>query len=351
MDVDDLQQLNEEIVALARAEVPLGPGLLQAASNRSLPGRLRKIAGLIGERLERGESMEEALQKSSACIPPVYASLVEVGARSGNLPAALKSMSDHLSRVEQLRKLTISSLVYPILLVILACLAFAICVSPALARIESLLETERIDAPTLQAILYRLHAAASWIAILPACFVLIFGLWQGLTRRATAAAVPAVIRWWGWIPGVRKIMRAGSRAVFADLLHIMARQQVPMDRAVALAAAATGDSDLIRESQSIVTALTQGSRGTPEGDPSRRASAIPGTIRWLIQSARSPNELSEGLRQVADNYRRRVQAHEVWTRMVVPVLATVLVGGTVTVLYTVAMMGPWVSSLYLLSQP
>ena len=279
MNIEDLKQLNEEILALARAGVPLGPGLLQTASNRSVPKRLQRITQSVGKRLQRGESMEQALHGSRDSIPPVYAALVEAGTRSGNLPVALESMSEHLRRVDQLRKLTISSLVYPIILVILACGGFAICISPTLAGIESLLETSRIDAPALKSIVRGLRAAAPWIAVLPAVLVVVCCGWWVLTRRASAASAPTAAKWFGWVPGTRKIIRSGSRAVFANLLHVMAKQQVPMEHAITLAAEATGDPDLIHESRTIATGLERGRAGLRK--PHRRGGAPPFRERFV----------------------------------------------------------------------
>src|SRR5262245_28274675 len=52
--LDDLVALNQEIVALARAGVPLERGLL--LSRRDLRGRLGRITESLGRRLERGVS-------------------------------------------------------------------------------------------------------------------------------------------------------------------------------------------------------------------------------------------------------------------------------------------------------
>lgn len=350
MKLEDLQLLNDEIVAVARAGVPLGPGLLQLSSDRSMPRRLRQITRAVGERLEAGESLGEALRRDPQLIPPVYAAMVEIGDHAGNLTVALENMASHLRCVNELRRLTISTMAYPIVLVILACLGFALCISPTLAAIDRLMASSDYDATTLRVVVNRLQQAAPWLQLLPLVILVSISVWWFVTRRAFSGTTNAGARWFGWVPGARRILQAGSLAMFTNLLQVMIRHQVPLPRSVRLAAEATGHAELINESRAIAEALEQGARSTPTALRARRP-LIPGTMRWLIESARSPQELAQGLDRLADSFLRQVHAHEIWTRTVFPIMATVLVGGTVTVAYTLAMMGPWMSSLWQLSQP
>ena len=82
--LDQLLALNEEIAALVRAGLPLGRGLLEAG--RDVRGRLGRIAGVLGRRMNRGEGLAEALEAERRAIPPLYRAVVEAGARAG--PAA-----------------------------------------------------------------------------------------------------------------------------------------------------------------------------------------------------------------------------------------------------------------------
>ncbi len=69
MTLDDLIALNDEIVALSRANSPVGEGLVQAG--RDLPHRLGDIAVRVGNRLQAGESLEGAPAQRSGCASPL----------------------------------------------------------------------------------------------------------------------------------------------------------------------------------------------------------------------------------------------------------------------------------------
>ncbi len=75
--LDQLLALNEEIAALVRAGIPLDRGLLEAG--RDVRGRLGRIAGVLGRRLNRGEDLVSALEAEKGSIPPLYRAVVEAG--------------------------------------------------------------------------------------------------------------------------------------------------------------------------------------------------------------------------------------------------------------------------------
>ena len=101
--LDQLLALNEEIAALVRAGLPLGRGLLE--TGRDVRGRLGRIAGVLGRRLNRGEDLAEALEAERQAIPPLYRAVVEAGARAGRLPAALEGMTQYIRGVSDARRL------------------------------------------------------------------------------------------------------------------------------------------------------------------------------------------------------------------------------------------------------
>ena len=65
--LDELVALNDEIIALVRAGVPLDRGLVSLGTD--LPGRLGTLADTLGRRLESGESLAEMLEDSGDGLP------------------------------------------------------------------------------------------------------------------------------------------------------------------------------------------------------------------------------------------------------------------------------------------
>ena len=119
---DQLIALCDEMAALARAGVPLEKGLVALAED--LPGRLGKITGDVGRRLELGESLDEVLGSPKLAIPPAFKAALVAGLRSGRLAVALEGVATTLRRSNKLRQLTRASLIYPLFVVALAYVLF-----------------------------------------------------------------------------------------------------------------------------------------------------------------------------------------------------------------------------------
>src|SRR6516165_9780269 len=93
LSLEQLIALNEEILALARAGMPLERGMLDLGAD--LPGRLRVITNTLGQRMRAGESLSDALAASGGGIPPVYRAVVDAGVKSGRLAVALEGLATY----------------------------------------------------------------------------------------------------------------------------------------------------------------------------------------------------------------------------------------------------------------
>lgn len=77
--LDQLTALNDEIVALVRAGVPLEANLAEIGGD--LPGALGRITTMLAERAKAGEPLGQLIAQSSAQFPPVYRAVIEAGLR------------------------------------------------------------------------------------------------------------------------------------------------------------------------------------------------------------------------------------------------------------------------------
>src|SRR5262249_56883873 len=68
----------------------LGAGLTLRDTFRQLatraPGRVRDVSERIRQRLERGDSLEDALKDEEKVLPPLFRAMAQVGERTGHLP-------------------------------------------------------------------------------------------------------------------------------------------------------------------------------------------------------------------------------------------------------------------------
>lgn len=338
--LDELVALNDEMLALVRAGVPLESGL--RALSTDLPGRLGTLAKSLGEKLEGGKSLVDSLDDSSAGLPRVYRAVVAAGLRSGQLPAALEGISAAARRAAELRRVMIVAMVYPIIVLLVASFMFFFTATKTAPVVSRIYEMANIDQPFWYGWVVRATSlgpevvAAFWIA-----FVLIGGVW--LYRSSRASAISR--RGMHGMASVSRVLHAGRMATFADVLALMVEQRVPLDEAVVLAGEASGDVVLLNSSGTLAERIRTGqqSKKLPTG--------FPPLLGWLITSSTHQSHLAKSLRQTADSYRRRALNMSNWLTVYLPIVLSAGVGGTIAFLYVLIVMAPFYNLLYQLSNP
>ncbi len=341
MTLDDLIALNDEIAALARAGSPVGEGLVQAG--RDLPHRLGELADRIGDRMQAGQSLEQAL-RSEESVPPLYLAVVTAGIRSGQLTTAVEGLATTLRRLAEIRTVVSSAMLYPVLVATLATVLFAIIIprtaQPLATTLQSFGGDEGgwLDWWLNIVITYGVWILVAPLLLLAACFV-----WRVMTRRATIARMQTSAQAFAWVPGAATILRNGQLATFAEVLGLLVRHSVPLPEAIVLAGEAADGRDLRHDAVTLSDRIRS---GRIDGWRGRPGTGIPPLIGWLVQGRLSAGDLAHSLQSIADRYTRRTQIDGEWLRATFPSLATLVLAGTATVLYAAAYFIPWLGVLY-----
>lgn len=83
---------------------------------------MRPFLDMVLEKVETGYSFSNAISSASRSFDPVYVGLVQAGEQSGRLPEMLSRLADVLEREVEVRKRIVSSITYPLML-LLVCFA------------------------------------------------------------------------------------------------------------------------------------------------------------------------------------------------------------------------------------
>ncbi|RUL88074.1 type II secretion system F family protein [Tautonia sociabilis] len=338
--LDELIALNEEIAALVRAGGPLERGLIGARGD--LKGRLGRVAGTIGRRMEQtGCSLEEALEAEGESIPELYRAVVAAGIRAGRLPAALEGMTTFARRLADLRTTIGLALIYPALVALLAyglIVAMVVLLAP---RIASAYDALGVPA----GIASRLARAGEWAwAWGPAGLIVLILAAAAWVRSGRASALGGLSPTLGWMPGTRTLLRLSRSGLLAELLALLVENRVPLPDALRLAARAVGD-DRLRE------AVARAAEATSRGEDLRSALApesspgLPPLLRWLVVSGASHRDLPGALRLAARTYHERALLQAELIRLFGPTALVALIGGTAVLLYGMTLFAPFAELL------
>jgi type II secretory pathway component PulF len=343
--VDQLIALSDEMAALVRAGVPLDRGLV--AAGRDLRGRVGRLAGQLGSRIESGEGLAEALEADGSAVPAFYRAVVDAGHRSGRLAKALEGLASYARAFAETRRAIGLALLYPLLVLLLAYGLFVVFVLWVVPRLAATFATMRLPGMgVLDIFLWMGDHPAYWAWIVPALLVLLTIGWAG-SGRAMALHPGKLVGVLRLIPGMRSILRLAQTADFADLLALMIEHGVPLDEAAELAAAATGSPALRASVAALGDAMR---RGDPADEAAVRA-GLPPMLAWVVATAGARGPLAPALRHAAATYRARAARKAETLQAILPSVVLVIVGMSAGAVYALSVFKPVITLWYQLAIP
>lgn len=345
--IEELLALNDEIVALVRAGVPLELGLAELGEEGD--GLLGRVGTQLAGRLNRGESLPEALGKIDVKLPKSYRVIVEAGIRAGRLTAALEGVSNMALKMSELRRQIGLALIYPLIVFMLAYGLFLLLCFSLAPRFQMLFQDMGFGAGGVMGLLSELGGSIAYWGWIPPAVVMALILWwwksgdRGfLCGDGTPGGLACLC------PGVKRIARFYRSAQFADLLALLIEQDVPLPEAIVLAAETTSDLQMEASARAIADATSRG-LFVPSGLPG--SSGFPPFLHWLITRREEQKGLVTALKAAADMYRRRAVLITEWIQVAFPMLAAVVIGGGATLIYALTVFWPLTEILKFLSEP
>jgi type II secretory pathway component PulF len=341
LSLEDLIALNDEMVALVRAGVPLGMGLTRLSPD--LSGRRGRIAKRLGEELARGVSFPVALNNSGVNFPPVYRAVVQAGIRSGRLAAALEAVARSARRLAEGRRMVAAALVYPLFLFLIAWVLFLFFVNRLSGAFLRILDST--GAPTLH-FLEAVHSLRStmdyWGPLVPNLVIFAFVWWAYHASRATLLQPVRSEVLFCWIPWLGAMVRTFRQAALAEMLHVLIDHEVPLPEAIRLAAETTATPKARKGAEQIASAIERGEKLGGSVGPTPGFSPV---LEWLLRSGHDRGTLNSAVRHAADAYQRRGQQLALSAQLYLAPLMTLLIGGGVTVAYAGMTFGVWLTLL------
>ncbi|HNY28233.1 MAG TPA: type II secretion system F family protein [Candidatus Sumerlaeota bacterium] len=118
LGVEEMLELNEILLGLVRARVPLDAGLAQAANELRQPAT-RAALEEVGQSLRQGCKLSEALRKREGAFSETYLALIAAGENAGSLTEVLERLLEHdRQRLNFLTALR-NAATYPLLVLVL----------------------------------------------------------------------------------------------------------------------------------------------------------------------------------------------------------------------------------------
>jgi len=152
---NDFLILNQQFNTLIKAGLPILKALDLLATRATAP-KLRPILTQVRDRVREGRSLSEAIEEAGV-FSKVYSTAILAGEKSGNLSGVLDYYISYQKVSTGVKKKIVASLVYPILLVVVAACIVTYLVTGVIPKFATLYKDLGVPLPGADAISDRDH--------------------------------------------------------------------------------------------------------------------------------------------------------------------------------------------------
>ena len=245
-----------ELSVLLNAGLPLDRALAVCVENLNRPP-VKATFMKLRDRVRHGASLARAMTESNGAFSPMAAAMAEAGEASGKLDESLARLAETMDRSETLRQTIVSSMVYPILLLVIATSVILVMLLFVVPQFESLFSDSGAKLPFMtQVVMAASHAVKSYGIV--SVLIAIVGVFVAM-RWARQPAVRRVIdKQLLRAPILGNIIRNAETARFARTLGSLVEGGVPLPTALAIAQRSLGNMHMLDAVDRVSSGLRQG---------------------------------------------------------------------------------------------
>lgn len=287
----------QALADLTGSGMPAGEAVRMLGRRLQEP-RLRALCGFLWERLSEGLPLSLALQSQPAVFPPHTVSLVAAGEATGNLREVLTRLIQHYTAREEMRRLIVTALAYPLLICGVAIGVILFFIFFLLPRLQTLLNSLGGQLPWATRLLVGLSDA-----------VLHFGLPALILGALAAAAL------WRWrltpagrlrtdalllrVPFVGRFVTSATVHNFSQTLAVLLENGITTAEALRMTERTIPNRAL---QAAFGTATSRVLEGESLSQALGRTGCFPPLVIDRLAVSESTGHLAPGLRGIAQNY-------------------------------------------------
>ncbi|WP_165227427.1 type II secretion system F family protein [Aquisphaera insulae] len=319
LSAEEAARMTDQLAGLTGAGLPLGPGL--AALGEELPaGRLRTSLLELGQALEAGIPLDEAMERQKGRIPAHLRGIVLGGLKSGRLGDVLGRFTGYVSVGTDLRRRLWLGMAYPIFTIALTILILVVADTFVVAMFEAIFRDFGVSLPGITILLinvsHGIRAVWPGLAIVGLAFLVVW-----LSGKLIAGS-PAFRGAMAKVPVLGSVWKYTGWAEFCHLLALLLESRLPMPQALRLTGEGVENSSLAHAAESMA-------RGVENGQPlystMARQPDLPRNLPRLIRWADDHNTTAEILHTAGEMYEARARTQASFAGTVMAVLAALFV--------------------------
>ncbi len=272
MNTEELAFVNRQLAGMLKSGIPIESGIKKMTESMS-DSRLKDQLGQLGERLEKGQTVEQAVEGLD--LPDTYKRLLVLGQESQSMPKVLSCVADYYERIGTLVTRLRGLAIYPMLILVCGLL-----VAGLIAFLISMLKkdvgiltfgggSEALQSPTTR------FFRSSWSSIFPMGVFAVGFIFYVIVLRSQKMR-----RYFSWkIPMLRDAALAQYAGLSEALLASGARLPEVIGMVRKLESGSAMETDLAQIEQN----LAEGHAGYDSA--SKGCRTIPDFFNWIVAQA------------------------------------------------------------------
>lgn len=323
----DMALFSRQLSTVLEAGIPLVKGLkgLAADSSKSI---VSKAVPDVGARLERGESLSEAMAAHPKAFDEMYLSMIRAGERAGALDKIVEDLAVYLEKVDEIRQKVKSAMSYPVFIlsfVVIATVFLLVKIVPTFSNVYAELGQE-LPALTQSVLavsdLIRNNFLATAAALLAGAVAFVLAV---RTERGRYA--------WDYIqlktPIFGPILMKSVMSRFARTFGILIGSGLPVLESLELCETAAGNTVI---ANALAEARTHIGAGHGVTESFRATGKFPEMVLQLMGTGEEAGELDTMMTRAAGYYDRQVETTVDGISSLIEPVLIVLVGAVIGVI-------------------
>jgi len=311
---------NQELATLLKAGMPLVQSL-DLLKRRVVSATFRSVLDDVHERVRSGTALSDAFAAHGELFPRVYTASLLAGERSGNLDSVLRRFVEYTKIIDTVKRKTLSALVYPVILVTLACVIVGIIVLYAVPAFSDFYNSFGADLPLVTRIIVRVSAVVRsqflFLLIALGCGVLVIVGW--VRQPGQRARFDHLIL---GLPMLGPVARKFSTSQMARTLATLLGGGLPLVNALDIAAKSVSNRYMAKHLEVVSQRVREGESFAASLDARK---VFPDVAVKMAEVGESTGALQDMLNTVADFYDEEISTNmERFVTLIEPTLLVVM---------------------------
>jgi type IV pilus assembly protein PilC len=287
------------------------------------PGVLKNSLDDIIEDIESGSTLSEACAKHPKAFDRLYCNMLKAGEAGGALEAILQRLADFKEKSQSLKRRIKSAMVYPIVVISVACIIVGFILYYIIPKFESIFKDFNIPLPRMTTML--IDASHFLIKYFYVVFLTPLFIWifiKLLYRNRTGAYICDRIKL--MIPVMGTIVEKSTVARTMRTLGTLVQSGVPILESLNIVRDTAGNAVFERAFNRIYESIRE---GETIAQPLKEARIVDDIVVNMIDVGEETGELDTMLNKIADNYDEEVEtAVESLVSLLEPIMIVILGG-------------------------